>query len=221
MVQKLRRSSLSRSTAASFVRLLLAAALVLSAASAFARQSVGRGGSVSADAQEHRGSEAKAGPTTTLTGTVRTASGEAIPGAAVRATRSESNQAWVTWTDESGNFEFPLIPAGHYTIAAEQLGFVKTERSMQVAARLSPPPIRMTLRVATLADLENPGGSSRPENRFAGRPGRKSVRAAPQMCLVKLHNGHRRANPAAVGSYPQVWSTRSTKGSLEAFSKPI
>ncbi|MDE3110620.1 MAG: hypothetical protein KGL02_11845, partial [Acidobacteriota bacterium] len=32
--------------------------------------------------------------TTTLAGIVRTAAGDPIPGAAVRATRTESNQAW-------------------------------------------------------------------------------------------------------------------------------
>jgi Carboxypeptidase regulatory-like domain/TonB dependent receptor-like, beta-barrel len=115
------------------------------------------------------------GPTTNLTGTVRTTSGEAVPSAAVRASRTETNQAWVTWTDESGKFEFPALPAGRYILEAEQLGFVKIQRPVQVAAGLPPPPIALTLHVATLADLETPSEASRPAVRGMGRPGRPGV----------------------------------------------
>ncbi len=158
--------------------LCLAALLVSCPEWAFAQQTAEHGASGSAELQHQRAqsssgaAETVSGPTTTLSGTVQTATGEAIPGAAVRATRVGTNQAWVTWTDQSGKFEFPSIPAGTYTVAGEQLGFVKVERSIQVAAGLPPPPIRLTLRVATLAELEHPGQAGRPENRFARRSGR-------------------------------------------------
>ncbi len=151
---------------------LLAALLVLCAGSAIGQQQSARAASISADPQSQSASDSNAGPSTTLNGTVRTPTGEAIPGAAVRATLTETNQAWVTWTDDSGKFEFPSIPAGRYTIAAEQLGFAKIERTVQVAAGLPPPPIQLTLHVATLADLGAPAESTRPANRWAGRGGR-------------------------------------------------
>jgi hypothetical protein len=109
-------------------------------------------------------------PATTITGFVRTASGEAVPGAAVRATRTDAHQAWVTWTDESGKFEFPSVPAGHYVLEVAQLGFEKNERRLQVAAGLPPPPIQLTLRVATIADLESHSRASSTSSRGTDAP---------------------------------------------------
>ncbi len=172
MMEKLSRRLWSCFSTAICAGLLLVAALLFCSASSFAQQPVARGSVASAEAKSQSANEISAGPSTTLSGTVRTASGAAVPGAAVRASRTDTNQAWVTWTDESGKFEFPSIPAGQYTIAAEQLGFVKIERAVQVAAGLPPPPIQLTLHVATLADLEAPAESSRPANRGAGRSGR-------------------------------------------------
>lgn len=117
-------------------------------------------------------------PTTTMTGYVRTPSGEAVPGAAVRATRTETHQAWVTWTDESGKFEFPSVPAGQYVLQVEQLGFEKNERQISVAAGLPPPPIQLTLRVATLADLQSPSERPAASGRGAGAPGQHRNRGA-------------------------------------------
>jgi hypothetical protein len=56
-------------------------------------------------------------------GVVRTAAGDPVPGAAVRITHLASGQAWATWTDDSGKFELPGVPAGRYRIQAQQLGF--------------------------------------------------------------------------------------------------
>ncbi|HVB87567.1 MAG TPA: TonB-dependent receptor [Candidatus Dormibacteraeota bacterium] len=151
---------------------LLGVLLILCVASAAAQQASTGAGSISTNARATTAHDGDSGATTTLDGTVRMASGEGIPGAAVRATLTGTTKAWVTWTDDSGKFEFPSIPAGRYTLAAEQLGFVKIERAVQVAAGLPPPPIQLTLRVATVEDLEAPPGSARPTNRWAARPGR-------------------------------------------------
>jgi Carboxypeptidase regulatory-like domain/TonB dependent receptor-like, beta-barrel len=108
--------------------------------------------------------------TTTLRGVIRTPTGEPIPGAGVRATRTETNQAWVTWTDQSGKFEFPSLPAGHYRVEAEQIGFAMNSGQIQLASGLPPPPIQLVLHVATVADLTAP--PSGPDRRYArrGRP---------------------------------------------------
>ncbi|MGA9885203.1 MAG: carboxypeptidase-like regulatory domain-containing protein [Candidatus Acidiferrales bacterium] len=151
---------------------LFASILLLCAASTFARQSSPAPTGAQRSAQSASASSSAAGqPTTTLNGFVRTSNGEAVPGAAVRATCTETNQAWVTWTDESGKFEFPAVPAGHYILEAEQLGFEKLTRQLQVAAGLSPPPIELRLHVATLADLQGHGEQAGQPNQHARATG--------------------------------------------------
>ena len=59
-----------------------------------------------------------------LTGEVRTADSIPVPGATVRALQTGSGKAWVSWTNETGKFEFPALPAGHYRVVeASMLGF--------------------------------------------------------------------------------------------------
>src|SRR5271170_691206 len=59
---------------------------------------------------------------TNTTGLVRSEEGAAMPGVAVRLTNADTNQAWVTWTDEAGKFQFPGLPAGNYRVEASQIG---------------------------------------------------------------------------------------------------
>ncbi|MGH9703165.1 MAG: carboxypeptidase regulatory-like domain-containing protein, partial [Candidatus Acidiferrales bacterium] len=58
------------------------------------------------------------------TGFVHTPAGAPIPGATVRLVNPATGQSWVSWTDETGKFDFPGLPGGHYRIEVEQLGFV-------------------------------------------------------------------------------------------------
>jgi trimeric autotransporter adhesin len=89
---------------------------------------------------------------TNTSGVVRTVEGAPIPGAAVRLTNVDTNQAWASWTDESGKFEFPALPTGRYRVEASQLGF--TQDSVEVKLPIVPSgPIPIVLRVATLAEL--------------------------------------------------------------------
>ncbi|MGH9737856.1 MAG: carboxypeptidase regulatory-like domain-containing protein [Candidatus Acidiferrales bacterium] len=151
--------------------LLFACVLLLCVASTFAGQSSAAPAGAQRSAQAPDANSTTDQPTTTLNGFVRTSNGEAVPGAAVRATCTETNQAWVTWTDESGKFEFPAVPAGHYVLETEQLGFEKSTRQLQVAAGLSPPAIELRLHVATLADIEGKGEATSSRNQPAARPG--------------------------------------------------
>ena len=100
-----------------------------------------------------------------ITGIVRTADGAPVPGAAVRLTNPETSKVWVTWTSDSGKFEFPGLPRGHYRVEASQIGFVPA--SAEVDAQISlGAPIAVVLRVATLAELEARQGTAatKPEN---------------------------------------------------------
>jgi hypothetical protein len=69
------------------------------------------------------GAQQPGGALQQVSGVVRTPEGTPVPAATVRLVNTETNKAWLSWTDESGKFEFPQIPAGSYRVEANQLGF--------------------------------------------------------------------------------------------------
>ncbi|MGB6876330.1 MAG: carboxypeptidase regulatory-like domain-containing protein [Candidatus Acidiferrales bacterium] len=94
----------------------------------------------------------------TIAGDVRSTEGVAVPGATLRLTNTETHKVWVSWTDESGKFEFPDLPAGHYSIEASQLGFL-TSTTEAAISTAGPVKMEIALRVATLAELETQPGT--------------------------------------------------------------
>ncbi len=81
-----------------------------------------------------------------------------FPGATLKLTNDDTKQIWVSWTDESGKFEFPSITPGHYTIEATQLGFVSSSIEAQFSTPPpEPPTLQLSMHVATLAELAAPG----------------------------------------------------------------
>ncbi|MBZ5502031.1 MAG: TonB-dependent receptor [Acidobacteriia bacterium] len=112
-------------------------------------------------------------------GFVRTVDGAPIPGAMLRLTHAETGKVWVSWTDESGKFEFPALPAGHYTAEATQLGFVHASIDVQLGPGPPPPPLVLVLRVATLAELAAPPESSGATHAGRRLPGGPPGGAAP------------------------------------------
>jgi hypothetical protein len=65
----------------------------------------------------------------TLLGTVTDASGATVPNARVTATESNTGVSRTSTTNESGNYSFPDLPPGTYTITVELTGFKKVTRS--------------------------------------------------------------------------------------------
>jgi trimeric autotransporter adhesin len=120
-------------------------------------------------------SDASATPVAIASGVVHTSDGSPVPGATLRLVNVDSKKAFVSWTDESGKFEFPALRAGRYTVEASQLGFVSASLDLELGAGPAPPPLQFVLRVATLAEL-----SASPErSRFAGRRAGQGPGAAP------------------------------------------
>jgi len=107
-------------------------------------------------------------PAAAAAGAVHTADGSPVPGATLRLVNTDTRKVFVSWTDESGKFEFPALPAGHYRVEASQLGFVPASLDLQLGGGPAPPPLQLVLRVATLAELAAPPESSVP-SRPAGR----------------------------------------------------
>ncbi|MCC6344892.1 MAG: carboxypeptidase regulatory-like domain-containing protein, partial [Bryobacterales bacterium] len=64
--------------------------------------------------------------TQTIQGIVTDTTGASIAGAKVTATNQGTNVSQSTTTNESGNYTFPLVPVGDYTVKCEVTGF-KTE----------------------------------------------------------------------------------------------
>ena len=94
------------------------------------------------------GAQQPARPPQLVIGAVHTPEGTPVPAATVRLVNTETNKAWLSWTDESGKFEFPQIPAGSYRLEASQLGFANASLVVEIPV-VPPGPIPIVLRVAT------------------------------------------------------------------------
>ena len=60
-----------------------------------------------------------------IVGSVLDDSGAAVAGASVTATNVATNEAQQTVTNDTGYFEFPILPAGRYVLEAEKQGFAR------------------------------------------------------------------------------------------------
>jgi hypothetical protein len=124
-------------------------------------------------AQQAPPSATPAGPTATMSGQVRTTGGVGIPGATLRLTETASGRSWMSWTDENGRFTLPGLPAGHYRVEVSQLGFDAAVKESDVAATPPPPPLEITMKVASLEALAPPAatpGPSSQQTEAAGAP---------------------------------------------------
>ena len=75
-----------------------------------------------------------------FTGTVKDSEGGVIPGSAVTVLEQATGLRQAGTTNAEGNFVFPQLPAGTYTITAEAKGFKKSESKdiiLPVATRVS------------------------------------------------------------------------------------
>ncbi|MFZ0701850.1 MAG: carboxypeptidase-like regulatory domain-containing protein, partial [Candidatus Acidiferrales bacterium] len=56
-------------------------------------------------------------------GSVSDASGAAIPGATVTIKNTETGETRTVVSDETGKFDAPALPVGHYELTASKTGF--------------------------------------------------------------------------------------------------
>src|SRR5579871_4890402 len=133
---------------------------------------------LSLDAQDAPAPQESPAPTPGATieakGQVRTAGGVAVPGATLLLTNTGSGKSWVSWTDASGQFDLPGLPAGHYRVQIEQLGFEDTTGEVDFNAQTSAP-VQLTMKVATLETTEKaqqPAQAPPPTTAAQGAPGR-------------------------------------------------
>jgi streptogramin lyase len=70
-----------------------------------------------------------------LTGTIKSAAGEAIGGVNVSAKADGQTITTTVFTDEAGTYYFPPLPAGKYRVWAQALGFETAKGEVDLAAK--------------------------------------------------------------------------------------
>jgi streptogramin lyase len=94
-------------------------------------------------------SAAFAADPTILTGTVTSPSGETMGGVTVSAKAMGSTITTTVFTDESGNYYFPTLPAGKYRVWAQALSYETTSDAVEFAAGA-----RKNFALAKIEDFE-------------------------------------------------------------------
>src|SRR5450432_1904524 len=96
----------------------------------------------------------------TITGSVTDATSAVVPGAAVSIVNQETNITANMNASEAGQFVFPYLPAGHYTVTVTVPGFVifkesglklETAQTVRVDATLKPSSVETTVEVQAQA----------------------------------------------------------------------
>ncbi len=87
-----------------------------------------------------------------LSGTVFDASGSVLPDALVRLTSEGTSQRWEARTGATGNFNFPALLPGRYTLEAERTGFKTVRNSGIVLQVAQSATVDLRLEVGSLAE---------------------------------------------------------------------
>src|SRR5688500_13142339 len=90
--------------------------------------------------------------TASIVGTVKDQSGAVLPGVTVTATQAATAVVTTTTTNESGQFVFPNLKIGTYTVSAELQGFkraVRSDMTLNVQDRAA---VTFTMEVGQLAE---------------------------------------------------------------------
>src|SRR5258708_14760937 len=82
----------------------------------------------------------------TLLGSVTDASGLVVPNAKVTITEVNTGVSRTAQTNESGNYTFPDIPPGNYTVALAVTGFKRERRAGVVVEGNTSTPVDMQLQ---------------------------------------------------------------------------
>jgi streptogramin lyase/mono/diheme cytochrome c family protein len=101
-----------------------------------------------------------------LSGAITSATGEKLGGVTVSARLDGSTITTSVYTDESGAYYFPPMPAGKYKVWAQTLGFETTKGEVDLSAAT-----RQNLTLAAMTD---------PERRWRQLPGEAMVAALPE-----------------------------------------
>jgi len=106
-----------------------------------------------------------------LTGTAKDQKDAAIPGVGLSLTNNETGVALTTKSDSAGEYEFPFVKPGSYTLRAEQGGFktfVQSNLTLAVAERSRVDPVMQIGDASTLLTVEASGTGVQTESSSLG-----------------------------------------------------
>ncbi len=147
--------------------------------------------------------DANTAVTVSLTGVVHTTSGIPVPGATVRAVETASGKAWVSWTDETGKFEFPGLSEGHYRVEFSDLGFTPTTKETDLS-QASHAPLDLKVDIGTLESMNTP-------------PATQASAAPPSATPTEPNSASKPEAPAAA---PSTATTTPSTGTTTANNRP-
>jgi hypothetical protein len=87
-----------------------------------------------------------------LTGTIQDSTGAAIPGVKVTAQNSETSALFETVSGSSGEYAFPNLTSGTYTLSAEAAGFKRSSRSKIPVSVAETQRVDITLEIGSVSD---------------------------------------------------------------------
>jgi hypothetical protein len=87
-----------------------------------------------------------------LSGEITDSSGAAVPHAALRAVNMDTGEAFRAASNDSGNYDFPLLKPGRYTVTAELTGFKQVQETGIVLETGVPTRVNLRLEVGSMAD---------------------------------------------------------------------
>jgi outer membrane receptor protein involved in Fe transport len=90
-----------------------------------------------------------------IVGNVTDGSGAALPNATVRATNIQTNVASATFTNAQGYYEFPLLPAGRYTLEVAAQGFQPARSQVVELNSGTRPKLDFALSAGVISDAVN------------------------------------------------------------------
>ena len=127
---------------------------------------------------------------TEILGTVTDSTGAVVPNAKITLLRTATGERRTTTTTSSGDYSFPLIEIGEYTVTAEASGFTTQEKTgitveLQQRAR-----INFELSVGTTRETIEVAGTAvqlKTEDAAVGEVALESMREG--LCVQALHVG--------------------------------
>src|SRR6266516_2828722 len=106
-----------------------------------------------------------------LAGTARDPQQAAMPGVTVTLTNLDTGVALTTETDATGNYEFPFVKPGRYSLKAEQKGFqtfMQSQLALAVAERVRLDPAMQLGEATTLVTVAESGSAIQTESSNLG-----------------------------------------------------
>jgi hypothetical protein len=131
-----------------------------------------------------------------LAGTVRTAKGIPVPGAPMRVLHLQTGKAWMTTSDENGDFALPGLPPGRYRIEARQLGLGTASEEVELTQNAEGVELRLSRALSGKTEAK-PSVTTEPMKSVgaeAGKAQAAKAQAAKAEAAKEVSPGQPKAN---------------------------